>query len=138
MPTLKNEVALSDKVLFFSYDFATTQDTKVTDSATLHVPNLVCVQQFCSMCKTSAHIDEDCERCGKRRYSFWDDAVVDLLSYLCKQRPWVNKVVAIAHNAKAFDTQFILNRAMFMKWKAELIRNGLKIVYEDTGYVIYR
>jgi hypothetical protein len=36
--------------------------------------------------------------------------------------------VAIAHNAKAFDSQFILSRAIQMKWKPELILNGLKIV----------
>jgi hypothetical protein len=36
--------------------------------------------------------------------------------------------VAIAHNAKAFDAQFILNRAILLRWKPELILNGLKIV----------
>ena len=105
MPTLKNEVSHSDNVLFVFSDFETRQDTEVPDSAMLHIPNLVCVQQICSMCETSADIDEDCERCGKPRHSFWVDPVGDLLSYLCKTRPWVNKVVAIAHNAKAFDSQ---------------------------------
>jgi hypothetical protein len=65
--------------------------------------------------------NEDCERYGKRKHSFWDDPIGDLLSYLCEPRPWVSKVVAIAHNAKAFDSQFILNRAIQMKWKPELI-----------------
>jgi len=51
-----------------------------------------------------------------------------LLSYLCEPRPWCKKVVAIAHNAKAFDAQFILNRVIFLKWTTELILNGLKIV----------
>jgi len=51
-----------------------------------------------------------------------------LLSYLIEPRPWCKKVVAIAHNAKAFDAQFILNRAIFHKWTTELIFNGLKIV----------
>jgi hypothetical protein len=35
--------------------------------------------------------------------------------------------VAIAHNSKAFDAEFILNRAILLKWKPELILNGLKI-----------
>jgi len=52
----------------------------------------------------------------------------DLLSYLCEPRPWCKKVVTIAHNAKAFVAQFILNRAIFLKWTPELILNGLKIV----------
>ena len=96
---LKNEVPRSDNVLFVFYDFETTQDTKVTESATLHIPNVVCVQQFCAHCEMSADVEEDCERCGKRKHTFWEDPVGDLLSYLCVPRPWVSKVVAIAHNA---------------------------------------
>jgi hypothetical protein len=69
-------------------------------------------------------IDEDCERCGRRQHAFWVDPNGDLLSYLCEPRQWVNKVVAIAHNAKAFDSQFILNRDIQMKWKPEQILNG--------------
>ena len=34
----------------------------------------------------------------------------------------------IAHNAKAFDLHFIPNRAIFLKWKVELIMNSLKIM----------
>jgi len=36
--------------------------------------------------------------------------------------------VAIAHNAKAFDLHFILDRSIMLKWKHELIPNGLKII----------
>jgi len=35
MATLKNELPRSDNVLFVFYDFETTQDTKVSESATL-------------------------------------------------------------------------------------------------------
>jgi len=51
---LKHEVPRSDNVLFVFYDFETTQDTKLTESATLHIPNVVCVQQFCAHCEMSA------------------------------------------------------------------------------------
>jgi len=40
-----------DKVHYAFYDFETTQITRCTDKATLHVPGLVCVQQFCAQCK---------------------------------------------------------------------------------------
>jgi hypothetical protein len=73
-------------------------------------------------------IETGCVRCGRRRHSFFDDPVKDLLSYLCEPRPWCNKVEAIAHNAKAFDSQFILKRAILLKWKPELILSGLKII----------
>jgi hypothetical protein len=54
--------------------------------------------------------------------------VGDILSYLCESRPWAEKIVVTAHNAKAFDLHFILNRAILMKWQVELIMNGLKIM----------
>jgi len=75
----------SDDVLFVFYDFETTQDTRISDSATLNVPNLVCLQQFCSQCEMQADIDTDCEGCGRRRHSFWEDPVGDLLSHLCEK-----------------------------------------------------
>jgi len=128
MQPLKDEVPSADNVLFVLYDFETTQDTKVSETAKLHDPILVCLQQFCTACEMQDDYEQNCVRCGKRQHSFFEDPVGDLLSYLCKTRPWCKKVVAIAHNAKAFDAQFILNRAIFLKWTSELILNGLKIV----------
>jgi hypothetical protein len=83
-------------------------------------------------------IDEDCERCGRRQHTFWYDPIGDLLSYLWEPRPWVNKVVAIAHNAKASDSQFIFNRAIQMKWKPELILKEIKIVSMKITHVVHR
>jgi len=48
-----------DRVLYVFYDFETTQNTRYSDKATIHVPNLVCVQQFCSQCEGL----EDCGDC---------------------------------------------------------------------------
>jgi hypothetical protein len=36
--------------------------------------------------------------------------------------------MAIAHNAKALDSQFILKRAILLKWNPELILTGLTII----------
>ena len=108
MAPLENKLPKSDNVLFVFYDFETTQDTRISDSVTLHVPNLVCLQQYCSRCEMQADIDTDCERCGRRRHSFWEDPVGDLLSHLCETRPWCERVIAIAHNARGFDVPFIL------------------------------
>ena len=79
MQPLKNRLPRND-VLYVFYDFKTKQDTEVTDLAKLHVPNLVCLQQFYSKCEMMTDINANCERCGKRRHSFWDDPVGDLLS----------------------------------------------------------
>ena len=131
MQPLKNELPSADDVFVFC-DFETTQDTKINESAKLHVPILVCLHQFCTACDMRDEDDEqDCARCGKRRHSFFEEPVGDLLSYLCEPRPWCTKVVAIAHNAKAFDSQFILNRGILLKWTPELILNVLKIVWRS-------
>jgi len=128
MEPLKNEVPSADNVLFIFFDFETSQDTKISETAKLHVPILVCFQQFCTACEMQDDYEQDCARCGKRQHSFFEDPVDDLLSYLCEPCPWCKKVAIIAHNAKAFDSLFILNRAIFLKWTPELILNGLKIV----------
>jgi len=135
MKPLKNKLPRRDDVLFVFYDFETTQDTKFSDKANVHIPMLVCLQQFCTACEMQDDIDVDCELCGRRRHSFFEDPVGDLLSYLCEPRPWRKKVVAIAHNAKAFDSQFILNRAIFMKWNPEIILSEQKIISMRTQHL---
>ena len=48
MHPLKNELPQSNKVPFAFYDFETTQDTRLTASAIVHILNLVCLQHFCA------------------------------------------------------------------------------------------
>jgi len=127
----------SNGVLYVFYDFDTTQNTKFSDKATLHVPNLVCVQQICSRCENVEDAERNCERCSVRKHSFWDDPVGDMLTYLCRPRPWVRKIVAIAHNAKAFDLHFILNRAVLLKWQPELIMKGIKIMCMKIQHLVF-
>jgi len=59
-------------------------------------------------------IDQDCIQC-RRKHTFWDDPVGDMLSYLCESRPWVERIIMIAHNAKAVDLHFIIDRAILLK-----------------------
>jgi hypothetical protein len=95
MQPLQNKLPPGDdKVLYVFYDFETTQNTRYSETATLHEPKLVCLQQFCSQCET-VEDNADCEMWGKRKHSFWDDPVGDMLSYLYAPRRWANKVVAI-------------------------------------------
>jgi hypothetical protein len=48
---------------------------------------------------------------------------------------WCIKVAAISHNAKAFDSQFILRRAILIKWTPKLILNGLKIISKKMQHI---
>ena len=106
--------ANSDKVLYVFYVFQTTQNKRYSNTAIAHVPKLVCVKLLCVRCK-EVKVDIDCERCGKRWHSFWEDTVGDMVTYLCEPRRWANKIVAFAHNAIALHMNFILNRVTMMK-----------------------
>jgi len=125
-----------DKVLYVFYDFETNQNTEYADEAKLHVPNLVCVQQFFSRCE-GAEDARDCVRCVTKMLSFWQEPEGELFSYLTEPRPWANKIIAIAHNAKAFDLHFTLNKAILLKWKQDLIMNGLKIMCMRMEHLVF-
>ena len=62
MQPLKNEVPSADNVLFVFYDFETSQDTKISETAKLHEPILVCLQQFCTACEMQDDYEHDCAR----------------------------------------------------------------------------
>ena len=135
MQSLKNVLPSSDGVLYVFYDFETTQNTRYSETAKVHVPNLVYIQQFCSRCVGVDDSAQDCERCGIRKHSFWEDPVCNLLTYLCEPRPWIRQIIAIAHNAKAFDLHFILSRAVLLKWRPELVMSGQKIILMKMEHI---
>ena len=137
MRPLVNVPASRERVLCVLYDFEPTQDTKRSDKTNEHVPNLGCLQQFCSKCENIADIQQDCIQWGKRVHSFWEDPVRDMVIYLCESRPWAEKIVAIAHNAKTFDLHFFLNRAVLLKWQVDLIMNGLKIMCMRVEHLLF-
>jgi len=60
-----------------------------------------------------------------------------MLTYLSEPCPWADKIVAIAHNAMAYERHFILNRAILLKWKSELIMNGLKIICMKKENIVF-
>jgi len=61
----------------------------------------------------------------------------ELLSYLTEPRPCANNIIAIAHNAKALDLHFILNRAILLKCKPVQIINGLKFMCIKREYLVF-
>ena len=75
-------------------------------------------------------------QCGVRKHSYWDDPIGSVLSYLWEPRPWVNTIIAIAHRTEPLDLQFILNRAIVLKWRPELVMNGLKIMCMKMEYLV--
>jgi len=51
MRPLAKELPRNDKELFAFYDFEKTQNTWLTESSTVHISNLVCLQHFCTVCE---------------------------------------------------------------------------------------
>ena len=132
-----NEPASSEHVLYVFYDFETTQYTKRSDKASVNISNLVCLHKFCSKCENTADIEQDYVHCRKIKNSFWDNPVDDMLSYLFQSRQWAKKIIVIAHNAKAFDLHFILNRAFSPNSKLNLIINGMKIMSMRVEHLVF-
>ena len=135
MQPLKNVLPSNEGIHYIFYDFETTQNKRYSDTAKVHLPNHVFIQPFCSRYEGVDDCERDCEQCGIRKHSFWDDTLSDMLSYICEQRPWVNQVIAIAHNAKAFGLHFILNRAVLLKWRHELVMSGEKIIMMKVEHI---
>ena len=71
---------------------------------TRRIPTL---QKSMYLTSSACNCSIDCDRCGRRRPSFWNAPVGDLLTYLCEPRSWASKIVAISHNAKTFDLVFL-------------------------------
>jgi len=133
MRPLLTALASSEHVLTY---FMIWRQRRITND--VHVPNLVCLQQFCFKCENISDIEQDRIQSGNRKHSFWEDPVGDILTYLCESRHCIEKIIVIAHNAKAIDLHYILNRAIFLKWQVELIMNGMKILCireEHLGFV---
>ena len=64
---------------------------RISSTATVHVPNLECIQQLYWRWESSEDFQQDCVLCGKWKPLFWQDPVVDILTYFCETRPWVKK-----------------------------------------------
>jgi hypothetical protein len=58
MRQLQNGLPAGDKVLYVFYVFETTQSQRYSDR-TLHVTNLVSVQQFCLWCDDFENLERD-------------------------------------------------------------------------------
>jgi hypothetical protein len=83
---------LSNRYMYVFFDTECTQDLKKRDGSFEHVPNLICVQQMCCKCEAVEDVNVDCEQCGKRVHSFWQDPVGKFIDYQRMSRPFVDKI----------------------------------------------
>ena len=87
-------------------------------------------------CEDVEDTERDCARCGKRKHTFWDEPVADMLPSLCEQRPWVNKIIAQRQSLRSpFQPQQSHPVDMAARIDHERTENN---VYEDAALGLFR
>lgn len=121
---------------FIFFDFETTQD-KVQSVLKLgpileHVPNVCIVHIVCDDCR---HRElGHCGRCGENRQHFiGPNCLEQFCEFLFDDK--MKNVIAIAHNAKGFDGQFILQYLFKQGIAPKVIFSGLKIMSLQIGSI---
>jgi len=68
--------------VYFIFDTECTQDLEERDGSFKHVLNLICAQQMCCKYEAVEDVNVDCEQCGKRDLSSWQEPVGKFIDYL--------------------------------------------------------
>lgn len=122
--------------MFIFFDFETTQE-KVAAECPLgqsleHVPNVCVAHIVCDMCR---HREPSfCSRCGENRRLFTGSTCLDDFCDFLFQEGRKN-VIAIAHNAKGFDGQFIMQYLFKQGIIPNIISKGLELMTLSVGQV---
>ncbi|MCP5059035.1 MAG: hypothetical protein GY937_20210, partial [bacterium] len=96
---------------FIFFDIEVQQNTELTTDANgsvfLHVPNAVVAQKCCEFCE-DLDIEVACVYCGKDRSKIWygENCHNEFCAWLFGGDN--EKCVAMAHNAKGYDAQFLM------------------------------
>jgi hypothetical protein len=97
---------LSNKYFYVFFNTECTQDHEKCDRSFEHVPSLICAQQMCSKCEAVDDVNVDCEQCGKRVHTFWQDAVGKFINYRRLSRPFADKIYVILHTSRSCYASF--------------------------------
>lgn len=112
-----------------------------TQTEFLHEPILVVCQLVCFDCWENTDFERKaCTRCGKGTYIFeGKNCVSDFLNLILNYKFDVTKVCCIAHNFKAFDGQFIIQKMLEIPNNdINIVQNGYKILkIELKNYILF-
>ncbi|KAF2894175.1 hypothetical protein ILUMI_11998 [Ignelater luminosus] len=132
-PKLKN-------TLFVFFDLETRQEKLKSDNSyvKIHEPNLCVTMHCCSECYENYEL-KTCNKCDNRENIFFEDNCISkFIDYLMEIRTKFNRVVCIAHNGQAFDTQFILQYVFRQTHHVpKLIMRGLKVLKLEIENVVF-
>ncbi|XP_018368310.1 PREDICTED: probable DNA polymerase [Trachymyrmex cornetzi] len=102
----------------------------------IHVPTLCVADQICETCAEIDDMSVRCRWCGVREFIFRDNPVKQFVELVTRTTKCFKKIICIAHNAKAFDAQFILKYLVEESEITEeprVILNGTKIIVMTVG-----
>jgi len=127
------------KPVFIFYDIETRQDEQMGDNKYgkiyRHVPTCCIAHKVCETCRNDNDTNNDCAKCGKRRFVFTgDNTLVDFCHWLFS--PENRGATAMAHNAKGFDSQFLVQYLQEYGTTApSVVTKGLEIISLEAGGV---
>ncbi|KAL6419167.1 hypothetical protein ACFW04_014044 [Cataglyphis niger] len=127
-----------ERVAFVFYDFETRQDETLEGTTTVkrHIPTLCVAQQICEECAKENDMSVRCRWCGIREFIFRHDPVKQFVDFSTGTTKCFKQIICIAHNAKAFDAQFILKHIVENRDNLEpkIILNRTKIIVLTVGH----
>lgn len=92
-------------------------------------------QQICEACAHENDMPVRCRWCGEREFVFRHDPVKQFVEFATRPTKYFKQIICIAHNARAFDAQFILQYiAESQNVEPKIILNGSKIMILTVGH----
>ena len=144
---MKRVKPLEDDVspTFIFFDLEAQQSKEYKEVGTgpmfLHEPNLCIAYKFCDLCKEAVldrQVFDSCEVCGPNRHTFdGPDTMAKFGEWLYKKNKGgkKNPVIAIAHNARGYDAQFLINYLAERGYRPNIVPKGREIMQMDAGMV---
>ena len=133
---------------FIIFDLETQQSNEYqqTDLGPLylHEPNLCIAYKFCEECQESVLVDKNyntCSQCGPNRHTFEGPNTLSNFGewlYTKNRGSQVNPVIAIAHNARGFDSQFLINYLAERGYRPKIISKGQNIMQMKTANIVVK
>ncbi|XP_026286850.1 uncharacterized protein LOC113212391 [Frankliniella occidentalis] len=122
------------------YDLESTQCDSLDDNDNIfeHKPNLLVSQAVCDTCAHVSQNDHFCTTCQTRQHIFhnMDDKNINVvgqfIDYL-QSFPAKVELLITAHNAKSYDSVFLLQEMIKRQLKPELVLQGSKIISMTLG-----
>ncbi|XP_055684231.1 uncharacterized protein LOC129790651 [Lutzomyia longipalpis] len=135
MQPYKNRKNRNEYCIIF-YD-CESEFTTLPGGYSKHTPNLVISCTVCHLC--AATPNSYCTRCGPSERIFQSDenksSVEKFLDYVLQYREMCTRV--IAHNAKSYDGQFILEELCKREYKISPILSGMKILCASVENITF-